>query len=271
MDPATGSVGGAAEEAAEHFVRAAASASTSAPSGESSDAAAGGLPLGVLVAVVVMLLTILLLALRRGGGKGSVGGKRAVIVGPCNSGKTALFHALVGSVPPAGTVASMQENDGPARLKAGGTARCVDVPGHERLRHKLDGHLGDARAVVFVLDAVEITPHRTEAAEELFEVLTHPAIHRRRVPVLLACNKMDQELEAHSPEFIERTLQKQLDAMRKTRGALSPEAAAKAALLGRDTSKPFTFAGLGNSVKVAPISALQGDIAAVHEFLSAMR
>jgi hypothetical protein len=32
-----------------------------------------------------------------------------------------------------------------------------------------------------------------EAAEALFEVLTHPRVAAKRVPVLLACNKMDQD------------------------------------------------------------------------------
>jgi len=53
-----------------------------------------------------------------------------------------------------------------------------------------------------VLDSVEITPHRAEAAEELFEILTHPSVSRRRVPVLIACNKQDLEAQAHSLDFI---------------------------------------------------------------------
>lgn len=36
---------------------------------------------------------------------------------------------------------------------------------------------------------------QVEAAEELFEVLTHPSISRRKVPILIACNKMDLETE----------------------------------------------------------------------------
>lgn len=36
---------------------------------------------------------------------------------------------------------------------------------------------------------------QVEAAEELFEVLTHPSISKRRVPIVLACNKMDQETQ----------------------------------------------------------------------------
>ena len=54
--------------------------------------------------------------------------------------------------------------------RARGQVKLVDVPGHPRLRHKLEQHLRDAKAVVLVVDAAEITPQRVEAAEELFEV-----------------------------------------------------------------------------------------------------
>ena len=53
---------------------------------------------------------------------------------------------------------------------------------------------------------------QVEAAEELFEVLTHPSVSRRRVPILLACNKMDLETQAHSVDFVKRTLEKQVGA-----------------------------------------------------------
>jgi hypothetical protein len=258
----------------------------------------------VLAAFALVLITTwLLLKFVLGSGSGGRG-KRAVIVGPCNAGKTALFHELTqGKQPPGGTVASMQENEGQAGVrdasgKPAGSCRVVDVPGHDRLRHKLDAQLSDARCIVFVLDAVDITPHKTEAAEELFEVrrgrghgsLRHAAMRhascirgswmspKTRRDVLspmrtcrcsptqrsraAACQCSSRatrwtrtwrcglravgghgrlsshidthtqqtrtHAQAHSPEFIERTLQKQLDAMRKTRlVALSPEAAAK--------------------------------------------
>ena len=65
-----------------------------------------------------------------------------------------------------------------------------------------------------------------------------------------------------------RTLEKQLDAMRKTRTTLSSDAKAKAAVLGKvDSGKPLTLAGLRNSVTVAPMSALKGDLAEVFAFL----
>lgn len=228
----------------------------------------------ILIAVLVVLVTIVLFALSRafsGGKKGST----VVLVGPCNSGKTTLFYQLKDGSCHNGTVASMQENEGAADIKndkgkVAASVKLLDIPGHERLRHKLDQGLKEASAILFVVDAVDITPHKVEAAEELFEVLTHPSIAKRKVPVLLACNKMDLEAEAHSVEFIRRTIEKQLDSMRKTRTSLSPEAAAKAAVLGK-SDKPFSLAGLRNSITTASISAKTGDIKEVLSFLLSQR
>lgn len=166
----------------------------------------------------------------------------------------------------------MQENEGivPVRSdkdKAIGSARVVDVPGHAKLRHKAEKHLQDAAAVVFVVDATDITPHKVEAAEELFEVLTHPSVVKRRVPILIACNKMDLEAQAHSIEFVRKTLEKQLESMRKTRTALSTDGPKVASALGK-SDKPLSLAALRMPVTVAGISAMQGSVQDVHAFMA---
>jgi signal recognition particle receptor subunit beta len=257
----------------------------------------------ILVAVLVVIVTVFSFVLLRIISSASVLGsssRTAVLVGPCNGGKTCMFYQLMKTGIPEATVSSMQENMGTCQLqdahqRPAGSMRIVDVPGHERLRHKLDQNLKDARAVIFVLDAVDITPHKVYmhcvlsdwilgvistwwfdhlflftcfskgyTAEELYEILTHPSISRRRVPILVACNKMDIEAEAHSVDFIRRTLEKQLDAMRKTRTALSEES--KSAALGK-LDKPLSLNNLRNTITFAPVSALKGDVASVYEFL----
>lgn len=226
-----------------------------------------------VVAMMVILVTFFILVVSLNSGRK---GSTFLLVGPCNSGKTTLFYQLVnGCAPDCGTVASMQENiDQVALLNAAGAktgteVTCVDMPGHERLRHKLEHHLNDARAIVFVVDAADITPSKVEAAEELFQVLTNTSVYKRRLPILLACNKMDLETQAHSIDFVRRTIEKQLEAMKKTQSAISKEAAAKVALLGTE-GKPFSLAAARNHVSVAAISALRGDIADVHTFLRSM-
>jgi signal recognition particle receptor subunit beta len=46
---------------------------------------------------------------------------------------------------------------------------------------------------------------------QLFEVLSAPSLARRRVPLLLACNKQDMGSKAHTVDFIRKRLEKELD------------------------------------------------------------
>lgn len=222
----------------------------------------------VIASILMLLLALVLASGRRGGRRGS----SVVIAGPPNAGKTTLFFQLKDGSLHNGVVASLGENAAAVTLRPprGGakTASLLDVPGHPSTRHRLEAALSDAAAVVFLVDAVEVTPHRTEAADLLYEVLTHPAVARGRAPLLIACNKMDLELEAHSVDFIRKTLEKQLDAMRKTRAAaIGKDAGAKPALGPAD--KPFSFAALPNKVALAQASAKAGALDDVVAFIAA--
>lgn len=56
----------------------------------------------------------------------------------------------------------------PAAAAQGSGARpvtLVDVPGHPRVRGKLESYLDHARGVVFVVDSVDFMPKKTETAE----------------------------------------------------------------------------------------------------------
>eukprot|EP00878_Enallax_costatus_P021529 GHUV01022794.1.p2 GENE.GHUV01022794.1~~GHUV01022794.1.p2 ORF type:complete len:149 (+),score=42.29 GHUV01022794.1:368-814(+) len=126
----------------------------------------------------------------------------------------------------------------------------------------------DAAGVVFLIDAVEITPNKVEAADMLYEILVNPGVQKQRIPVLIACNKADLEEEAHSVEFIRKTLEKQLDAMRKTKTVgIGKDAASQSPALGT-LDKPFSLQGLRNKVVLAECSALQGQLADVKSFIS---
>lgn len=225
----------------------------------------------VRVALAIGVVTILLLLLLKLY-SGKKRGDTVLLVGPCNGGKTTLFHRLKGSATCLGTVASMQENEGWCQVRNDkdlvvGSVRVLDLPGHPRLRSKLEQYLKDASAVVLIIDSADITPNKTEAAEDLFEVLTHPVVARRRVPVLLACNKADLETQAHSVEFCRRTIEKQLDAMRKTRLALGGDAGRAIGALGKP-DKPLCLTALRSPISAASISAEKGDVAEVVRFLA---
>lgn len=168
-----------------------------------------------LTAVLGVIALLWLLTSRR-----TQKGSTIVVAGPVNAGKTTLFYQLKDGTVHNGMVASMQENGATCPIKGTTKAvRLVDIPGHASFRHKLESSVKDACGIVFLVDAVEVTPHRVEAAELLYEILVNSAVQKSRTPILIACNKMDLEMDAHSVDFIRKTLEKQVDSMRKTKTA----------------------------------------------------
>ena len=105
-------------------------------------------------------------------------------------------------------------------------------------------------------------------------MLTHPVIAGRRLPVLVACNKADAGAKAHTVDFIRKRLEKEIDGMRSTRGALGGDnAASQAAILSSAPGEAFTFeslatVGKGPVVSCAAVSALDsGGVKDVENFL----
>lgn len=47
----------------------------------------------------------------------------------------------------------------------GGAVHFVDLPGHPRLKHKVDNYIRAAAGIVFVLDATDFLPHTKDIAE----------------------------------------------------------------------------------------------------------
>lgn len=178
----------------------------------------------------------------------------------------------------AGTVASMRPNEAevtlPGDKPSARPARLVDIPGHPRLRSTFDVHAPSARGVVFLVDSVDFMPKKAEVAEQLYDLLTHPVVGGRRLPVLLACNKADAGARAHTVDFIRKRLEKEIDGMRGTRGALGGDdaAAAAAALASPAPGEAFSFEGLararGPVVTAVACSALDaGGVADVAAFI----
>ena len=42
------------------------------------------------------------------------------------------------------------------------------------------------------------------------EVLVHPIVRKRRIPVLIACNKSDEGAKAHTVEFVRKRLEREM-------------------------------------------------------------
>jgi hypothetical protein len=107
---------------------------------------------------------------------------------------------------------------------------------------------------------------------QLYDVLSHPAVAARALPVLLACNKCDAGPKAHSLDFIRKQLEKEIGGMRSTRGALGGDGAAAAAAALGAPGQPFTFASLaagrGARVEAAAVAAIEaGGVAEVESFM----
>ena len=98
------------------------------------------------------------------------------------------------------------------------------------------------------------------------QVLSDKTIQKRRVPLLLVCNKTDLGTKAHTSDFLRKRLEKEVEALRSTRATLG-----EAALQGLNLAKSgeaFTFAKLKSpKVSIASGSALAGDLKEVVEFL----
>jgi signal recognition particle receptor subunit beta len=217
------------------------------------------------------------------------GGPLVLLAGPSNAGKTAIFmrlrdggKAAAAAAGLAPTVASMAPNMAAARVSSGGGGRAravtlLDVPGHASHRTRLEAALADAAGVVFVVDSADVSPHRTATADAMWDVLASADFARRRLPLLIACNKSDLELDAHSADFVRKTLERQLDAMRKTRtagiGRTAGAAAGGELVLGVPADRPCSFAAMAprHRVSLAEVSAaLEGKLAEVEAFAAGL-
>lgn len=224
-------------------------------------------PEGLAIAILLTVALGLLLLLALGSGK-KKRGSYVVITGPVNSGKSTLFFQLRDGSEHNGVVASMQQNEGVSSLPSGKNARILDIPGHHSFRTTLDKSLEGAAGVVFVVDAVEMSSRRVEEAEMLYEVLTNPSFYKQRLPLLIACNKADMEEEAHTVEWIRKTLEKQLHELRSSKSVgIGKDAATQNVVLG-PMDKPFSFKGLRSKVVLAECSAKAQQLSEVQGFIS---
>ncbi|KAF5200050.1 Signal recognition particle receptor subunit beta [Thalictrum thalictroides] len=227
-------------------------------------------PVQLYVAIGVLLLTSVLFLLVRLLKRTK--SNTIVLAGLSGSGKTVLFYQLRDGSSHQGTVTSMDPNEDSFVLhsesdKVGKVkpVHVIDVPGHSRLRTKLDDYLPRAAGLVFVVDALDFLPNCRGAAEYLYDILTKASVVKKKIPVLILCNKTDK-VTAHTKEFIRKQLEKEIDKLRTSRTAISEADIANEFTLGV-SDVPFSFTQCHNKVNVAESSGLTGEISQLEQFI----
>ncbi|MBA0554436.1 hypothetical protein Golob_013535 [Gossypium lobatum] len=199
-----------------------------------------------------------------------------VLTGLSGSGKTVLFYVLRDGSSHQGTVTSMEPNEGTFVLNSESNKKgkiksvhLVDVPGHSRLRPKLDEFLPQAAGIVFVVDAVEFLPSCPSVSEYLYDILTKASVVKKKIPVLICCNKSDK-VTAHTKEFIRKQIEKEMcdhyEKLRASRSAISAADISNDFTLGV-SGEVFSFTQCRNAVTVADASGLKGEVAQVEHFI----
>ncbi|KAK7386785.1 hypothetical protein VNO78_27121 [Psophocarpus tetragonolobus] len=220
-------------------------------------------------AAVIVFTTVLLISTRLFTRAKS---NTVLLTGLTGAGKTVLFYQLRDGSVHQGTVTSMEPNHSTFVLHSEATekrkvrpVRVVDMPGHSRLRTKLDDYLPQAAAIVFVVDAVDFLSNCRPASEYLYDILTKGSVVKKKIPLLILCNKSDK-VTAHSKEFICKQMGKEIDKLRESRSAISSADIANEFTLGVP-GEPFSFNQCHNKVSVQDASGLTGEISQLEQFI----
>ena len=168
----------------------------------------------VLLAVVALLILLVLYYFFFLGSRSSSRQACVLMVGPCGSGKTLLFHRFIDNCI-AETVSSMQPNE--ARMPEKGPL-LVDFPGHYRLRNTLPAELGRAKRILFVFDASRAVDLAKPAAELLYSILATFHQKKHAPKILFLCNKSDKP--AKTPQRVKLMMMNEIETLRKTANSI---------------------------------------------------
>ncbi|RHZ77726.1 hypothetical protein Glove_174g165 [Diversispora epigaea] len=195
-----------------------------------------------------------------------------LILGQSDSGKTLLYVKLrYGQFTQTHT--SMKENEGYIKIEDNGKPlvkepiHIVDVPGHEKLRFKFLDFVPITRGIIFLIDSSTCVRNVRSIAEYLYEVLSNKDISKRRIPILIACNKSDL-ITALPPERIQPILENEINRLRSTRTAAleHQDLSEEVEFLGYET-KDFKFEHLENEVQFEKCSVENEEFKEIKEWI----
>jgi len=135
-----------------------------------------------------------------------------------------------------GTVTSSIENESEVEICVSSSDRAnnekrvkvnvVDVPGHAKIRNRFyERFLPRAKGIVFFVDGVEFSTNKRDVADHLYNeiLIDYDNVRRKRIPILIACNKTDKE--ACSPAtFVKKRLESEIEMIRTTRDVMLKDA-----------------------------------------------
>jgi len=235
---------------------------------EAEAAIGGNATLALSLLLPLLLLAVFFLS-RRGGSRGT----KIILLGPSNSGKTSIQLRLrFGRVSP--TVTSMQSTTATVALKAdngraGRSVQLTDAPGSGRLRGHLMSELPGTAAFVCVLDGTSMAAHAKEAAQLLYDVLTHEAIERAPPPLLIAVNKSDMP-GASAPAAARKLLEAEVSRVRLARTTMqdtSERTRQRRGIAAGSADEPFSFDQLGSAVEFIACSATKPELTKLTDFM----
>ncbi|VVC30228.1 Small GTP-binding protein domain,P-loop containing nucleoside triphosphate hydrolase,Signal [Cinara cedri] len=210
----------------------------------------------LLVALLVLLVTLVLFILWK---KSRATKSDVLLVGLCDSGKTALFSYLSFNKP-IQSFMSQVENIAEYKSKKS-LLRLVDIPGHERVFPKYwEMYKMNCKGVMFVIDSETVQTNICDVAELLYRILTDDTIQSNKVKIMIVCNKQDK-LMAKGAEVIKTLLENELDTLKLTKMSQleSIDGKKNKSLLGRK-KKHFDFSHCPMPVEFAEIISACQDV-----------
>jgi len=210
----------------------------------------------LLVALLVLIVTVVLFILWK---KSHKTNRDVLLVGLCDSGKTALFSYLLYNKP-IQSFTSQVENFGEFKSKKN-LLRLVDIPGHERVFPKYwDTYKMSCKGIMFVIDSETVQTNICDVAELLYRILIDTTIQSNKSKIIILCNKQDK-LMAKGSEVIKTLLEKELDTLRltKTNQLESIDGKKHMSMLGKK-KKRFEFSHCQMPIEFAEVISAHQDI-----------
>ena len=158
-----------------------------------------------------------------------------VLCGQDGAGSTSAYLLLKNKSLGLGTVTSSIENESEVEICVSSDrdakekrvkVNVVDVPGHAKIRNRFyERFLPRAKGIVFFVDGVEFSTNKRDVADHLYNeiLIDYDNVRRKRIPILIACNKTDKE--ACSPAtFVKKRLESEIEMIRTTRDVMLKDA-----------------------------------------------